>query len=134
MTICDALMIIAILVQLMSLDIFVFTFTRLLQGIIIGISGIVVPTYLISISPTKASGKIGSLNQILITVGIALGYAMGYKINELDLGNIYNWRLCVLIPVPICIVRIIACKLFPMDTLERHIQNREWTILKDYID
>ncbi len=70
-----------------KLDVFYFSITRLLQGVVIGCSGIVIPTYLISISPTSMSGKIGSLNQILITIGIALGYAMGYRIDDKDLAN-----------------------------------------------
>jgi hypothetical protein len=43
-----------------------------------------------SISPITISGRICSLNQLFITVGIALGYAMSFKIKEEDLGNVYN--------------------------------------------
>jgi len=105
-------MIILIAVQMVKLDILQLTITRLIQGVIIGCSGIVIPTYLISISPTQISGKIGAINQILITVGIALGYAMGYRINDRDLGNQYNWRICMFVPILMCLMRIIACKNF----------------------
>lgn len=134
MVICDILMIITIFAQLFSLDVQILTITRLLQGIIIGVSSIIIPTYLISISPTKISGKIGSLNQILITIGIALGYGMGYRINEKDLGNKYNWRLIVLLPMLMCLIHIVVCKMFPFDTIERHIQNKDWRILNEYIN
>lgn len=134
MVICDILMIITIFAQLFSLDVQILTITRLLQGVIIGVSSIIIPTYLISISPTKISGKIGSLNQILITIGIALGYGMGYRINEKDLGNKYNWRLIVLLPMLMCLIRIVVCKIFPFDTIERHIQNKDWRILNEYIN
>lgn len=117
MVICDILMIILIVFQMTRLDVFYLSITRLLQGIVIGCSGIVIPTYLISISPTSMSGKIGSLNQILITIGIALGYAMGYRINEKDLGNVYNWRFCVCLPILMCIMRIIVCRFFRLDTI-----------------
>jgi MFS family permease len=121
MVYCDVLMLLVIGAQLITLDVYFLIATRFIQGMIIGVSGIVIPTYLMSISPTKISGKIGSLNQILITIGIALGYAMGYRISETDLGNIYNWRICVSVPALMCVVRIVACKLLPMNTIERHI-------------
>jgi hypothetical protein len=40
-----------------------------------------------SISPTQISGRIGSFNQIMITIGIAVAYAMGYVIDAEDLDN-----------------------------------------------
>lgn len=81
MALCDISMIILLLFQLINLDIYQHSLTRLLQGVIIGVYGIVVPSYLMSISPTKISGQIASLNQIMITIGIAIGYCMGYMID-----------------------------------------------------
>jgi MFS family permease len=117
MVLSDILMLIVIALQMVSLNIYFLIATHLVQGMLIGVSSIVIPTYLMSISPTKISGKIGSLNQILITIGIALGYAMGYRINDEDLGNFYNWRICVSVPAVMCCVRIVACCLLPMDTI-----------------
>lgn len=57
-----------------------------------------------SIAPTQISGFMGSLNQIMITIGIAAAYAMGYVLDQDDLLNPYYWRLCVLLPLPFCIV------------------------------
>jgi hypothetical protein len=44
----------------------------------VGIASGIVPVYLISISPPEISGIVGSFNQLLITVGIAVAYALGY--------------------------------------------------------
>ena len=76
-----------------------------------------VPQYLMSISPTKISGLMGSFNQIMITIGIAVAYGMGYVIDADDLTNAVNWRLCVFLPVPFCVARILTCKYFCFDSI-----------------
>ena len=78
MKICDLSVILIQMIQLVSLDIKILIELRFLLGLTIGISGTAVPSYLISIAPTSMSGRIGSLNQIFITIGIAVGYAMGF--------------------------------------------------------
>jgi len=47
-------------------------------GIYVGIATGMVPMYLISISPNDISGIVGSFNQLLITIGIAAAYGIGY--------------------------------------------------------
>lgn len=117
MALCDIFMIILLAFQLINLDIYQHSLTRLLQGIIIGVYGIVVPSYLMSISPTKISGQIASLNQIMITIGIAIGYCMGYMIDENDLANVYNWRICILVPLPMCLISAFIGQSFKFDRL-----------------
>jgi len=51
--------------------------TRFLLGIYFGISGSIIPPYLVSISPPEMTGLIGSFNQLLITVGISVAYKLG---------------------------------------------------------
>jgi MFS family permease len=126
--------IVSLILQMISLDIYAYSAIRLLQGFITGLTGIVVPQYLMSISPTKVSGLMGSFNQFMITVGIAAAYAMGYTIDTNDLRNPFNWRLCVFFPIPFCIIMIITCKYFSFDSIERHIRNRDWKTLFEYID
>lgn len=121
---CGFAMIALFLLQLVTLNIFLLTFTRLLQGFIIGINGIIVPTYIMSLSPTSISGRIGSFNQIFITIGIAVGYSMGYLIDTKELDNPYNWRICVAYPILFCLIMIGVCLMNRMDTIERHIQNK----------
>ena len=82
MKICDLSVILIQLIHLISLEIKILIELRFLLGLTIGISATAVPSYLISIAPTSMSGRIGSLNQIFITIGIAVGYAMGFIIKN----------------------------------------------------
>lgn len=52
--------------------------TRFLLGIYLGISSSILASYLVSLSPPELSGLIGSFQQVLITVGIAVAYRLGY--------------------------------------------------------
>lgn len=66
--------------QMLDLSLFILVFTRLMLGFIIGINSSVIPTYLVSLSPPSMSGVTGSLNQLFITIGIAVAYTMGFTI------------------------------------------------------
>ena len=77
MTICDYFIIVFCLVNMVSLEIKYLTILRFLIGITIGISSVIVPIYLTSIAPMQIKGRLGSLNQLFLTVGIAIAYAMG---------------------------------------------------------
>lgn len=134
MVVTDICMILTLCMQALSLDIYVYTFLRLVQGFIIGIYGIVTPQYIMSISPTKISGQMGSFFQIMITIGIAAAYAMGYVIDNNDLGDAINWRLCVLLPIPFCIMRVAVCNYFSFDRIETHVKRRDWRSLFEYIE
>ncbi len=70
-----------------------------------------------SISPTQISGRIGSFNQIMITIGIAVAYAMGYVIDAEDLDNSLNWRICVILPVPFILIKMFVGSAYPFDTI-----------------
>ena len=134
MVLTDICMIIALCLQLFSLNIYLYTTVRVVQGVLTGIYGIGIPQYLMSISPTKISGQMGSFNQIMITIGIAVAYAMGYVIDNNDLGNSWNWRLCVILPIPLCILRIVVCNYFSFDRIETHVGRRDWRSLFEYIE
>lgn len=49
-------------------------FARLFLGIAIGVSSFAVPLYIAEISPTKSRGKLVSMFQLLITIGIMVSY------------------------------------------------------------
>ncbi len=77
MLILDVFGTIAILIQSYRIDFWSLYIGRLALGIYVGIASGIIPTYLISISPPQVSGIIGSLNQLLITIGIAVAYGLG---------------------------------------------------------
>ena len=116
MKFCDLAFLVIYGIQSFTLNINLLIFLRFLIGCIFGmytfiegISGIAVPSYLISLAPTSMSGKLGSFNQIFITIGISLAYAMGFIINEDALDEI-RWRIFVLFPIPFALIRFFALK------------------------
>jgi MFS family permease len=83
MFILDVFAIISILLQAYSVNILTLYIGRFLLGIYVGISSGIIPVYLVSISPPEVSGIIGSFNQLLITIGIAAAYGLGYCSDDL---------------------------------------------------
>ena len=76
----NILAIIAIIIQLVTFYWPILIISRLLMGFYCGIISGLVPSYIMSISPSFTSGIIGSFHQTLIVLGIAFAYYMGqYK-------------------------------------------------------
>lgn len=80
-------------------------FSRILIGIAVGMVTFVVPLYISEISPQKIRGKLVSLFQLAITVGILFSYL----INRLFANSEYNWRFMLaagLIPALVLFIGI----------------------------
>ena len=135
MRICDIGIIIASLANVISLDIYFFIFLRFFIGFLFGFSSILIPTYLTSISPTTLTGRLGSFNQIFITIGIAFTYYLNFIVEDYSHTEMKDsiWKIIVFLPVPVCILRILGLKYFDFDCLERHIRNKEYKKLNRYI-
>ncbi|KAF4661055.1 hypothetical protein FOL47_006868 [Perkinsus chesapeaki] len=52
-------------------------FERVLVGIVVGVESVAAPTYIGEASPTKIRGMLGAANQLAVTIGILLAYALG---------------------------------------------------------
>lgn len=78
MILVDVMMVVAVIAQAVSLDLHVMYFTRFIFGYFCGVSSTVIPPYLTSISPLNMTGFIGSFNQLGITVGISVAYALNF--------------------------------------------------------
>jgi sugar porter (SP) family MFS transporter len=63
-------------------------FARFLLGLAIGISSLVVPTYIAEMAPPKNRGTLVSLHQFMVTVGILAAYLVGYGLA----GDTDGWR------------------------------------------
>jgi SP family sugar:H+ symporter-like MFS transporter len=61
---------------------------RLVLGLAVGAAALVVPLYLSEIAPTELRGRISSLNQLMITVGILSAYLVNAALASSE-----NWRL-----------------------------------------
>ncbi len=80
-------------------------FSRILIGVAVGMVTFVVPLYISEISPQKIRGKLVSLFQLAITVGILFSYL----INRLFANSEYNWRFMLaagLIPALVLFIGI----------------------------
>lgn len=64
--------------------------SRVLLGIAIGASSVVVPTYIAEISPPAVRGRLVSMNQLMITIGIFASYLVGYAFADLEA---WRWML-----------------------------------------
>lgn len=60
---------------------------RVLLGLAIGTSSLVVPTYIAEIAPPAVRGRLVSMNQLMITIGIFVSYLVGYAFADSE-----GWR------------------------------------------
>ena len=81
MVFLDIATILSILIQDISLTFWPLLIGRLLLGFIVGVNSGLVPQYIYSVTPTALAGSIGSLHQVFIMVGVAMGYTLGFLIN-----------------------------------------------------
>ncbi|MFZ0041165.1 MAG: sugar porter family MFS transporter [Solirubrobacteraceae bacterium] len=61
--------------------------SRFVIGLALGTSSMAVPTYLAEMSPKEKRGRLVSMNQFLITVGILCAYGVGYAFS-----SSHDWR------------------------------------------
>jgi|LakMenEpi03Aug12_release.lakeMendotaPanAssembly.Ray.scaffolds.fasta_scaffold235969_2 MFS family permease len=130
----DLIAVAAIVSQIITVYTPVLCLSRFLMGLYCGICSGVVPSYIVSLSPSFTSGIIGSFNQISIALGMAFAYYMGQLVDS----NIFSstkTSVVVLVGFPlICLsVHFIVIFLFPFDTIERHISKRENITVRKYL-
>jgi len=61
-----------------SPDVAVLILFRIVLGIGVGLASVIVPMYIAEISPAEVRGRLTSLNQLMITVGILVAYIIDY--------------------------------------------------------
>lgn len=75
---------------------------RVIVGIAIGVASFAAPLYISEVSPAKVRGKLVSLNQLAITVGIVVSYLIGYAFS-----GVRGWRwMFALAAIPSVILAI----------------------------
>lgn len=68
---------------------------RLLSGLAVGATSVVVPMYISEISPAKKRGRLVSFNQFAITIGILVAYVFDYfLVNQGE----SSWRFMLAVP------------------------------------
>ena len=91
-------------------DPYTFSFFRFLGGIGIGVSSVVVPTYISEISTSKVRGRLGAMYQFNIVFGILIAYVSNYLLKGFQGSNDWRWMLGVS-AIPSFIYTIMAISL-----------------------
>ena len=58
-------------------NIYALNVGRFILGLGVGIFSVIVPIFIIEISPTNLRGSYGAVSQLAVTVGIMVSYCMG---------------------------------------------------------
>ena len=92
-----------------------FCIHRFLVGIATGLNSSIVSLYVREFSPISISGGTGSLNGIIIFVGVVTSYMFGLGFDKIpsemtNNNNYFYWRFVFLFPIFTCLLRIILLK------------------------
>ncbi|MBA8824888.1 sugar porter (SP) family MFS transporter [Saccharopolyspora lacisalsi] len=82
--------------------------SRIFLGIAIGISSLVVPTYIAEIAPPKNRGTLVSLHQFMVTVGILFAYLVGY-----GLSGSASWRWMIAVGIAPAVLMFVGLFALP---------------------
>ncbi len=85
-----------------------FSVARFFVGVCIGMASLVTPLFLAEMSPAKIRGALVSLNQLAITIGIAVAYFVDY-----ELAASQNWRWMFMTAVFPAFVLILGMTFLP---------------------
>ncbi len=94
---------------------------RIIVGIAIGVASFAAPLYISEVSPVNVRGKLVSLNQLAITVGIVVSYIIGYA-----LSGIGGWRWMFALAAIPSIILAIGMLAMP--------ESPRWLVSHNYID
>jgi len=124
MRMMNVLAIIAIFMQIISLHIVVLCVSRFLMGFYCGIISGVVPSYILSLSPSFTSGIVGTYNQVAMTSGMAFAYYMGQLLDDNSFKQATSVKILIAFPIISIFVNYVVLFLHPYDNIERHIKKR----------
>lgn len=75
-------------------SVFIFSVARLLGGIAIGLASVLTPVYIAEIAPAAIRGRLVSMNQLAIVIGILIAYVVSWTLAGLGDAS-WRWMLAV---------------------------------------
>ncbi|MGH9585590.1 MAG: sugar porter family MFS transporter, partial [Acidobacteriaceae bacterium] len=75
-------------------SVLVFSIGRLAGGLAIGLSSVLTPVYIAEIAPARSRGRLVSMNQLAIVVGILIAYIVSWGLANLG-DTSWRWMLAV---------------------------------------
>lgn len=73
-----------------------FILFRIFSGVAVGMASVISPMYISEIAPAAVRGKLVSLNQLTIVLGILLSFFINYLLA--DVSNNWRWMLASMLP------------------------------------
>ncbi len=87
-----------------------FIVARIIGGLAVGAASVLCPTYITEIAPATRRGALVSYNQLAITIGILLAYAIDFTL----INATNNWRLMLSVPMVFGVIFLILLSIsFP---------------------
>ena len=75
-------------------SVMIFSIGRLVGGLAIGLASVLTPVYISEVAPARSRGRLVSMNQLAITVGILAAYLVGWGLARLG-DSSWRWMLGV---------------------------------------
>ena len=95
----DLLAIFAVILQVITVYMPVVVLSRLIMGFYCAITTGLIPSWIISMSPSFTSGIFGVFSQIAIALGMAVAYSMSDLLSNRFLEHSLKVRLFIAVPI-----------------------------------
>jgi MFS transporter, SP family, solute carrier family 2 (facilitated glucose transporter), member 2 len=91
--------------------------SRFLMGLYCGIVSGIVPSYILSLSPSFTSGIVGTYNQVAVAMGMAFAYYLGQMLDDRSYSIVVTVQLLIGFPLLNILVHTVVLFLHPYDNV-----------------
>ncbi|UJR21639.1 hypothetical protein I4U23_024716 [Adineta vaga] len=122
--------IISAILQTASTNLFMLLLSRLVAGISVGALSMLVPVYQSEIATKNIRGRLVSLQQWAITIGIAISFWINYGTDIYFLGSSAAWRIPLALQIVPALILAIGILIFPFSPRWLMTQDRDAEALR----
>lgn len=90
----------------LSSSILVFIIGRVMLGLGNGLTYAMIPIFIREMSPPEISGRVGSLNKIMFSLGLVLSFGLGMILPYKPESNNEFWKVIMIVPGLISLIRL----------------------------